>query len=113
MNKLSVVAAALFTVAFAGAAVAQTAPLNREAVVADLVAARANGELAALQAEKGVEARPQAAVVTAKLPAQAVYARSTTAARWADVDHGENAARELGDFSAAITPRRAPVVAGR
>ena len=77
MNKLSTLFAAIALVA-AGAASAQTdAPLTREQVVADLVAARNSGELAAIQGEKGVEvttpaSAKAAAVVTTKLPRQAV-----------------------------------------
>ena len=122
MSKLSTLFAAVALVA-AGAASAQTgtAPLSREAVIADLVAARNSGELAALQGEKGIEAATPAAatrssaVVTAKLPRQAVltikpteYREATTAALVAD--HGENAARELGDFPAPIV-RRASALA--
>jgi len=114
MNKLSAVFAAALV--FAGAASAQTTPLSREAVVAELVAARANGELAALQGEKGVEMTPAAAAgVTVKLPAVTVLASKPPVASFgqrAEADHGENAARELGDFSAQVKPRT-PVLAGR
>lgn len=124
MSKLSALFATVALVA-AGAASAQTAaPLTREAVIADLVAARNSGELAAMQSEKGVEiATPAtakaAAVATTKLPRQAVLTvkptdlntDGQTAAALA-ADHGENAARELGDFPAPIV-RRAPAVAAR
>jgi predicted secreted protein len=124
MSKLSTVIAATLLIAD-GAASAQTAtPLTREQVVADLVAARNSGELAAIQGEKGVEVTTPAtanagAVATAKLPRQAVLSikptevqvdRKTAAALAAD--HGENAARELGDFPAPIV-RRASAVASR
>lgn len=114
MSKLSTVIAAIALVA-AGAASAQTTtPLTREAVIADLVAARNSGELAALQAEKGVEvttpaSAKAAAVATAKLPRQAVLTVKPTDVRVDEktaaalaADHGENAARELGDFPARI-----------
>ncbi|MBI3347773.1 MAG: DUF4148 domain-containing protein, partial [Burkholderiales bacterium] len=73
MSKLSTIIAATLLIA-AGAASAQTAaPLTREQVVADLVAARNSGELAAIQGEKGVEAATPAAakaatVATTTLP---------------------------------------------
>lgn len=122
MSKLStalntVVAAAALLIA--GAASAQT---TREAVIADLVAARNSGELAALQGEKGVEvtapaAAKTSAVATAKLPRQAVLVvkptdvqPELTAAQAAD--HGENAARELGDFPAPVV-RRATALAAK
>lgn len=122
MTRLSTTLAAALLIA-AGAASAQTT-LTREQVVADLVAARTSGELAALQGEKGVEvttpaAAKAAAVATAKLPRQAVLGvkatdaivdQKTAAAMAAD--HGENAARELGDFPAPIV-RRAPAMAAR
>ena len=111
MSKLSTLIATVALVA-AGAACAQTAdaPLSREAVIADLVAARNSGELAAIQGEKGVEvttpaSAKAAAVATVKLPRQAVLTikptelRTETTAALA-ADHGENAARELGDFPA-------------
>ncbi|HEY8878882.1 MAG TPA: DUF4148 domain-containing protein [Roseateles sp.] len=115
MNKLSTVIAASLLIAV-GAASAQTAtPLTREQVVADLVAARNSGELAAIQGEKGVEVTTPAtakasAVATAKLPRQAVLTVKPTEVQ-TDVktaaalaaDHGENAARELGDFPARIS----------
>jgi hypothetical protein len=127
MNKLSTVIAAVALVA-AGAASAQAtqaaAPLTREAVIADLVAARNSGELATIQGEKGVEvttpaSAKAAAVATAKLPRQAVLtvkptevrADEKTAAALA-ADHGENAARELGDFPAPIV-RRPSAMASR
>jgi hypothetical protein len=122
MSKLStVIAAALLNAV--GAASAQTAPLTREAVIADLVAARNSGELAAIQGEKGVDttaAMAKSSVATAKLPRQAVLTvkptdaaadRKTAAALAAD--HGENAARELGDFPAPITRRAGTALAGR
>jgi hypothetical protein len=112
MNKLSVFAAALV---FAGVAGAQTAPLSRQAVVAELVAARANGDLAALQGEKGVEMTAAAATATFKLPAVAVLGTKppvATVSQHVEADHGENAARELGDFSAPVV-KRTPVLAGR
>lgn len=122
MSKLSTAlntfAAAALLIA-AGAASAQT---TREAVIADLVAARNSGELAALQGEKGVEvAAPAAAktsaVATTKLPRQAILTvkptelRTETTAALA-ADHGENAARELGDFPAPIV-RRATALAAK
>ncbi|MDR7334680.1 DUF4148 domain-containing protein [Roseateles asaccharophilus] len=123
MSKLSTLIATVALVA-AGAATAQTtAPLTREAVIAELVAARNSGELAAIQGEKGVElaspAAGKSAVATAKLPRQAVLTvkptdvtvdQKTAAALAAD--HGENAARELGDFAAPVI-RRGTAVAGR
>ena len=125
MSKLSSLIAAVALIA-AGAASAQTttAPLTREAVIADLAAARANGELAAIQGEKGVEvttpaSAKAAAVATVKLPRQAVFTVKTTEMRTDEkttaalaADHGENAARELGDFPAPIA-RRTPVLATR
>jgi hypothetical protein len=124
MSKLSTVFAAITLVA-AGAASAQTAtPLTREQVIADLVAARNSGELAAIQGEKGVDVTTPAtakaaAVATATLPRQAVLTVKPTEVR-ADVktaaalaaDHGENAARELGDFPAPVV-RRASALAAR
>jgi len=129
MSKLSTLNAAVFAVAAliaAGAASAQTteAPLTREAVIADLVAARNSGELAAIQGEKGVEvttpaSAKAAAVATVKLPRQAVLTIKPTevstdvqTAAALAADHGENAARELGDFPAPIV-RRASAVASR
>ena len=121
MSKLSTalntIAAALLIAA--GAASAQT---TREAVIADLVAARNSGELAALQGEKGVEVTTPAsakasAVATVTLPRQAILTvkpteyRNESAAALA-ADHGENAARELGDFPAPIV-RRATAVASK
>ena len=125
MSKLSTLIAAVALIA-AGAASAQTttAPLTREAVIADLAAARADGELAAIQGEKGVEvttpaSAKAAAVATVKLPRQAVFTVKTTEMRTDEktaaalaADHGENAARELGDFPAPIA-RRTPVLATR
>ncbi|HEY8879018.1 MAG TPA: hypothetical protein VIN03_15725 [Roseateles sp.] len=118
MSKLSTVFAAALLIA-AGAASAQT---TREAVVADLVAARNSGELAALQGEKGVEvtapvAAKSAAVATTKLPRQAVLTVKPTELQAEQTaalaaDHGENAARELGDFPAPIV-RRATAVAAK
>jgi len=116
MNKLSVFAATLL---IAGVASAQQAtPLTREQVVADLVAARASGELAQLQAEKGVEvtvpasAKVYAATQQHLQAAQAVKTVATGKTAAAVADHGENAARELGDF-VAPTITRTPAVAGR
>lgn len=118
MSKLSTLVAATLLIA-AGAAFAQT---TREAVIADLVAARNSGELAALQGEKGVEASApasakSAAVVTAKLPRQAVLAVKPTELQTEQTaalaaDHGENAARELGDFPAPVL-RRATALAAK
>jgi hypothetical protein len=122
MSKLSTAIAATVLIA-AGAASAQTAPVTREAVIAELVAARNSGELAAIQGEKGVEATaPAAANATAsaatKLPRQAVLTikptevrPETTAALAAD--HGENAARELGDFPAPIARRASALASSR
>jgi hypothetical protein len=121
MSKLSTVIAATLLIA-AGAASAQTAPVTREAVIAELVAARNSGELVAIQGEKGVEVSAPAAaktgaVATTKLPRQAVLTikptevRAETTAALA-ADHGENAARELGDFPAPIA-RRASAFAAR
>lgn len=124
MSKLSTVFAVVALVA-AGAASAQTAtPLTREQVVADLVAARNSGELAAIQGEKGVEvttpaSAKAAAVATVTLPRQAVLTVKPTEVR-TDVktaaalaaDHGENAARELGDFPAPVV-RRVSALAAR
>lgn len=118
MSQLSTLVATALLIA-AGAAVADTAPVTRAAVVADLVAARQSGELAAIQGEKGVEAAAPAAQANARLPRQAVLAvkpaelpvdRKTAAALAAD--HGENAARELGDFPAPVV-RRSTALAGR
>lgn len=121
MSKLSTVFAATLLIA-AGAVSAQTtqAPLTREAVIAELVAARNSGELAAIQGEKGIEAPTAAkttAVATSKLPRQAVLVlkatdvnEPVTAAMAAD--HGENAARELGDFPAPVV-RRASALAAK
>ena len=123
MSKLSTLIAATLLIA-AGAASAQTTPLTREAVVADLVAARNSGELAAIQGEKGVEvttpaAAKAAAVATVKLPRQAVLTIKPTDVRVDEkiaaaqaADHGENAARELGDFPARVA-RRASALAAR
>lgn len=124
MSKLSTVIAAITLIA-AGAASAQTTtPLTREQVIADLVAARESGELAAIQGEKGIEMTTPAtvraaAVATARLPRQAVLTVKPTEVRTdaktaaaLAADHGENAARELGDFPAPIL-RRAPALATR
>lgn len=123
MSKLSTIIAATLLIA-AGAASAQTTPLTREQVVADLVAARNSGELAAIQGEKGIEvttpaAAKAAAVATVKLPRQAVLMVKPTEVRVDEkiaaaqaADHGENAARELGDFPAPIV-RRASAMAAR
>ena len=118
MSKLSTVFAATLLIA-TGAVSAQT---TREAVIADLVAARNSGELAALQGEKGVEVTaPVAAkatpVVTAKLPRQAVLTVKPTEVQAEQTaalaaDHGENAARELGDFPAPVL-RRATALAAK
>lgn len=114
MNTLSTLIATL-ALATAGAASAQAAPVSRDAVIADLVAARATGELAAIQGEKGIEpatpAAPKAAAVArAQLPRQAVLAVKPTELRAEErtatahaADHGENAARELGDFPARVS----------
>lgn len=124
MTKLSTVLAALALVATAAAQAQTQAPLTREAAIAELVAARNSGELAAIHGEKGVEvAKPaaakEAAAATVALPRQAVLTvkptdavvdRKTAAALAAD--HGENAARELGDFPAPIV-RRSTALAGR
>ena len=123
MTKLSTIIAATLLIA-AGAASAQTTPLTREQVVADLVAARNSGELAAIQGEKGVEvttpaSAKAAAVATVTLPRQAILSVKPTEVR-ADAkvaaaqaaDHGENAARELGDFPAPVA-RRASALAAR
>jgi hypothetical protein len=124
MSKLSTVFAVVALVA-AGAASAQTAtPLTREQVIADLVAARNSGELAVIQGEKGVEVTTPAtakaaAVATTKLPRQAVLSVKPTevttdvkTAAALAADHGENAARELGDFPAPVV-RRASALAAR
>ena len=166
MSKLSTVIAATLLIA-AGAASAQAAdaPLTREAVVAELAAARNSGELAAIQGEKGIEvttpaSAKAAALATTKLPRQAVLTVKPTEVRsdeklkervefihrqnqthaiaeeYVDAqvgrlraelerlglsrrtlgavvaDHGENAARELGDFPAPIA-RRASALASR
>jgi len=119
MNKLSTVFAAAALLIAAGAASAQT---TREAVIADLVAARNSGELAALQGEKGVEVTTHAsakaaATPTAKLPRQAILTVKATDLQVEQTaalaaDHGENAARELGDFPAPVV-RRATAVAAK
>jgi hypothetical protein len=120
MSKLSTVFAAAALLIAAGAASAQT---TREAVIADLIASRANGELAALQSEKGVEpavpaAAKATAAITATLPRQAVLSVKPTEVRGEQTaaalaaDHGENAARELGDFPAPLV-RRASAMASR
>ena len=119
MSKLSAIIAATLLIV-AGAASAQTTPLTRDAVVAELAAARNSGELAAIQGEKDVEvttlaSAKVAAVATNKLPRQAVLAVRSTEARSVDqvvAEHGENAARELGDFP-AIVARRASALASR
>ena len=125
MSKLSTVIAATLLIA-AGAASAQAAdaPLTREAVVAELAAARNSGELAAIQGEKGIEvttpaSAKAAALATTKLPRQAVLTVKPTEVRSDEklaaalaADHGENAARELGDFPAPIA-RRASALASR
>ncbi|WP_457427118.1 DUF4148 domain-containing protein [Roseateles sp. P5_E7] len=118
MSKLSTIIAATLLIA-AGASSAQTTPLTREQVIADLVAARNSGELGAIQGEVGVvittPASAKAAVATSKLPRQAVLAVRSVEARSVDEvvdDHGENAARELGDFPAPVA-RRATALAGR
>jgi len=124
MSKLSTLIATVALVATGAASAQTTTPLTREQVIAELVAARDSGELAAIQGEKGVEVTTPAtaraaAVATTKLPRQAVLTvkptdvtvdRKTAAALAAD--HGENAARELGDFPAPVG-RRSTAVAGR
>lgn len=122
MNKLSTVIATIALVAAGVASAQTTAPLTREQVVADLVAARNSGELAAIQGEKGVEVTTPAtakaaAVATTKLPRQAVLTVKATELRGDEklaaalaADHGENAARELGDFPAPVV-RRASALA--
>lgn len=121
MSKLSTFAAAALLFATVAASAQATTPLTREQVVADLVAARSSGELAALQNEAGVPlpVSTEAAVPTTRLPRQAVLTVKPTALRTDErsaaalaADHGENAARELGDFPAPQL-RRTPVVAGR
>lgn len=126
MSKLSTLVAATLLIA-AGAASAQAneaAPLTREAVIAELAAARNSGELTAIQGEKGVEvttpaSAKAAAVATAKLPRQAVLTVKPSEVRADEklaaalaADHGENAARELGDFPARVV-RRASALASR
>jgi len=119
MSKLSTVFAAATLLIAAGAASAQT---TREAVIADLVAARNSGELAALQGEKGVESTTPVtakttAVATTKLPRQAILTVKATELQVEQTaalaaDHGENAARELGDFPAPVV-RRATTLAAK
>lgn len=120
MSKLSTVIAATLLIA-AGAASAQTeaAPLTRAAVIAELVAARNSGELEVIQGVQGAEARPRVAtpVATSKLPRQAILSIKPTevdadgkVAAALAADHGENAARELGDFPAPVV-RRASALA--
>lgn len=118
MSKLSTLFAAATLLIAAGAASAQT---SREAVIADLVAARNSGELAALQGEKGVEvttpaAAKTSATVTAKLPRQAILTVKATELQAEQTaalaaDHGENAARELGDFPAPVARRTTALAA--
>jgi len=118
MSKLSTVFAAATLLIAAGAASAQT---TREAVIADLVAARNSGELAAVQGEKGVEttapaAAKTAAVATTKLPRQAILTVKATELQGEQTaalaaDHGENAARELGDFPAPVARRATSLAA--
>lgn len=124
MSKLSTVIAALALAAVGAASAQGAAPLTRDQVVADLAAARNSGELAALQGEKGVEVTTPAtakaaAVATVKLPRQAVLTVKPTEVRTDEktaaalaADHGENAARELGDFPAPLV-RRTPALATR
>ncbi|MEO6278331.1 DUF4148 domain-containing protein [Roseateles sp.] len=119
MSKLSTIIAATLLIA-AGAASAQTTPLTREQVVADLAAARNSGELATIQGEVGVAvttpaSAKAAAVATSTLPRHAVLTIRSTDARSVDQvvsDQGENAARELGDFPAPVA-RRASSLASR
>lgn len=123
MSQLSNALVATLLIA-AGAASAQTTSLTREQVVADLVAARNSGELASIQGEKGIEvttpaSAKAAAVATARLPRQAVLTVKPTevstdvkTAAALAADHGENAARELGDFPAPVV-RRTPALASR
>ncbi|MFG6414746.1 DUF4148 domain-containing protein [Roseateles sp. DC23W] len=123
MNKLSTLIAAATLVAAGVASAQSAAPLTRAQVIADLAAARNSGELAVIQGEKGVElttpATDKAAVATATLPRQAVLTVKPTDVRVDQktaaalaADHGENAARELGDFPAPIA-RRSTALAGR
>ncbi|MGS0756545.1 hypothetical protein ACVBEH_19050, partial [Roseateles sp. GG27B] len=51
MKKLTVISAALIALSFAGIAQAQESSLHHDAVIAELKAARASGELAAIQGE--------------------------------------------------------------
>ncbi len=115
-------AAALLTAA--GSASAQAAdakPLTREQVIAELVAARSSGELDRIRGEAGVDGASPAKVTpvaAGALPRQAVLTvkptevRSEKSAAALAADHGENAARELGDFPQPNI-RRTPVLAGR
>lgn len=118
MSKLSHLVAATALLIAASAASAQTAPLTREAVIAELAAARNSGELAVIQGEEGVEVTTPASVktvATSRLPRQAVLKARTAEARSVEqvvADQGANAARELGDFPAPVG-RRAAAVASR
>ncbi len=118
MNTLPATLAAALLIA-AGSAAAQAAdvqPLTREQVIAELATARSSGELDRIRSEVGVDGA--SAAQAAKLPRQAVLTVKPTEVRAAKsavaavADHGENAARELGDFPAPVL-RRTPVLAGR
>jgi hypothetical protein len=81
MKKLTVISAALIALSFAGItqAQAQESSLTREAVIAELTAARASGELAAIQRDS--YARTVATMPTVGAKTRAEVVAELTAAR--------------------------------
>lgn len=111
------IAIALAAVLTAGTALAQAqsdaAPARTRAqVIAELVAARANGELAAMHQEKGVDVQALVGTKTSDLPAHAVLPRTRVTAEEIAEAHAANGERELGNFE-PVAPRKARELAGR
>lgn len=109
------IAIALAAVLTAGTALAQSEPAparTRAQVIAELVAARANGELAAMHQEKGVDVQALVGVQTTELPAHAVLPRARVTAEEIAEAHAANGERELGNFE-PVAPRKARAIAGR
>ena len=110
MKKLTVISAALIALSFAGIAQAQESSLHRDAVIAELKAARANGELAAIQgvsyqngyqstdARKmsGVAVAQEATSTTRTVAAMPAYGAKTRAEVVAEL----KAARASGELAA-------------
>ncbi len=110
MKKLTVISAALIALSFAGIAQAQEASLHRDAVIAELKAARASGELAAIQGVSyrngyqstdarqmnGVAVAQEATSTTRTVAATPVYGAKTRAEVIAEL----KAARASGELAA-------------